>query len=194
MTHPLPAHHSCPPGHRPTHPHTWTLGLVDTSWYVLKELREGWKSSEAKGFITVKTLFFLPSKGWGEEGVERENKSFLCRGRLKDRAIIAALRHSGSSLGNARGLVGSYMSHISCIGFISLCSFKKWFIFMMIDTDAHWQGSLVAQQQGGLLEQCDARAVGWWCSEVMGQWVVGQWGGGGGTTGWGWGSGFRGAP
>ena len=65
---------------------------------------------------------------------------------------------------------------------------------MMIDTDAHWQGSLVAQQQGGLLEQCDARAVGWWCSEVMGQWVVGQWGGGGGTTGWGWGSGFRGAP
>lgn len=115
MTHPLPAHHSCPPGHRPTHPHTWTPGLVDTSWYVLKELREGWKSSEAKGFITVKTLFFLPSKGWGEEGVERENKSFLCRGRLKDRAIIAALRHSGSSLGNARGLVGSYMSHISCI-------------------------------------------------------------------------------
>lgn len=67
--------------------------------------------------------------------------------------------------------MGSYMSHISCIGFISLCSFKKWFIFMMIDTYAHWQGSLVAQQQGGLLEQCDARAVGWWCSEVMGQWV-----------------------
>ena len=30
---------------------------------------------------------------------------------------------------------------------------------MMIDTDAHWQGSLVAQQQGGLLEQWGGGAV-----------------------------------
>ena len=112
----------------------------------------GWKSPEVKGFITIKTLFFLPSIWrWGEEGVCMESKSFkdrLClhRRRFKDRVIIA---YSGSRFGNARGLMWGCVSHISSVGIFSSYSFKKWFIFMMIDTYVHWWRSLVVAKSSG---------------------------------------------
>lgn len=47
------------------------------------------------------------------------------------------------------------MSHISCVGFSSLSSFKKCFIFMMIDAYMQCWGSLV------ILKSADGVAGQW---------------------------------
>lgn len=146
---------SSPPGSLLSSSHIHTQGHQQCWWISVcvywRRWGVGWKSSEVKGFITIKTLFFLPSI-WrqGEEGVCMENKSFkdrlsLRRHRFKDRVIIP---YSGSSFGNARGLMWGCVSHISCMGIISSYSFKKWFIFTMIDTYVHWWGSLVVPELG----------------------------------------------
>lgn len=79
-----------------------------------------------------------------------KNRLFLHREKFKDRVIIA---YPGSSFGNARGLTGGYVSQTSCMGFIYICFFKKWFIFTMMDAYLPWWGS---HWGGGSAGQGDA--------------------------------------